>query len=97
MKDTDHHLRHPRSHLGDRASAQGTRLCARRDDQFGRGQNTVLGWSDPTFGHRSVSKVNGVAPAHEIPIPVDVLPAGAAGFWTKQVEDEVDSGEEGKN
>jgi hypothetical protein len=31
--------------------------CAWRDDQFGRGQNTVLGWSDPTFAHGSVAKV----------------------------------------
>ncbi len=64
MKDTDHHIRHPRDHLGDRASAQGTRGCAWRDDQFGRGQNTVMGWSDPTFGHGPVPKVMlGVAPA----------------------------------
>ena len=28
------------------------------DDQFGRGQNTVLGWSDPTLAHDSVAKVN---------------------------------------
>ena len=56
MKDKDHHMRHPRGHLGDRASAQGTRGCAWRDDQFGRGQNTVLGWSDPTFAHGSVAK-----------------------------------------
>src|SRR5207247_9154922 len=47
MKYKDHHTRHPRGHLGDRASAQGARGCAWRDDQFGRGQNTVLGWSDP--------------------------------------------------
>lgn len=58
MKDTDHHLSHSRRHIGDRASARGTRGCAWHDDQFGRGQNTVLGWSDPTFGHRSVPKVN---------------------------------------
>ncbi len=58
MKDTDHPIRHPRVHLGDRANAQGTRSCARRDDQFGRGQNTVLGWSDPTFAHGSVAKVS---------------------------------------
>jgi hypothetical protein len=44
MKDTDHHMRHPLGHLGDRASARGTKGCAWRDDQFGRGQNTVLGW-----------------------------------------------------
>ena len=41
MKYKDHHMRHPRGHLGDRASAQGTRGCAWRDDQFGRGQNPV--------------------------------------------------------
>jgi hypothetical protein len=58
MKDTDHHMRHPRGHFSDRASAKGTRGCAWRDDQFGREQNTVLGWSDPTFGHGSVPKVN---------------------------------------
>jgi len=56
-KHTDHHIRHPYGHLGDRASVQGTRGCAWRDDQFGRGQNTVLGWSDPTFAHGSVAKV----------------------------------------
>ena len=49
MKDTDHHIRHPRGHLGDRANAQRTRGCGWRDDQFGRWQNTVLGWSDPTL------------------------------------------------
>jgi hypothetical protein len=74
MKYKDHHMRHPRGHLGDRASAQGTRGCAWRDDQFGRGQNPVLGWSDPTFAHGSVAKVMlVVAPAHE-EIPSDVLP-----------------------
>ena len=51
MKDTDHHIRHSRGHLGDRASPQGTRGSEWRDDQFGRGQNTVLGWS----GMRSLS------------------------------------------
>jgi hypothetical protein len=28
------------------------------DDQFGRGQNTVLGWRDPTLAHDCVAKVN---------------------------------------
>ena len=56
MKDTNHRIRHRRGHCVDRASGQGTRGCAWRDDQFGRGQNTVLGWSDPTFGHDSVAK-----------------------------------------
>jgi hypothetical protein len=73
-------MRHPRGHLRDRASAQRTRGCAWRDDQFGRGQNTVLGWSDPTFAHGSVAKVTlGVAPAHD-EIPSDVLPACVAEF-----------------
>jgi hypothetical protein len=57
MKDTDHHMRHPRGHLADRTT-QGTRGCAWRDDQFGRGQNTLLGWSDPTFARDCVAKVN---------------------------------------
>jgi hypothetical protein len=57
MKDTNHHLRHPRGHLGARTSGQGTRGCAWPDDQFGRGQNPLLGWSDPTFAHGSVAKV----------------------------------------
>jgi hypothetical protein len=80
MKDTDHPIRHLRVHLGDRANAQGTRGCARRDDQFGRGQNPLLGWSDPTFTHGSVAKVMpGVAPAQG-EIPSDVLPARVAEF-----------------
>jgi hypothetical protein len=58
MKDIDNHMRHPHGYFSDRANAQGTRSCAWRDDQFGRGQNTVLGWSDPTFGHGSVPKVS---------------------------------------
>ncbi len=57
MRDADHPIRHFRFHPGDRASAQGTKGCAWRDDQFGRRQNTVLGWSDPTFAHGSVAKV----------------------------------------
>ena len=35
-----------------------------RDEEFGRGQNTRLGWNDPPFGTRCVAKVTrGVAPA----------------------------------
>jgi len=51
MKDDDHHMRHPRGHLGDRTSAEGTRGCAWRDDQFGRWENPVLGSqeSKPAF------------------------------------------------
>jgi len=66
MKYKDHHMRHPRGHLRDRASAQRTPGCAWRDDQFGCGQNTVLGWSDPTFAHGSVPKSDSwVAPAQQ--------------------------------
>src|SRR5713226_8799181 len=48
MKDIDHPVVHPRVHHGDRASAQRRRAYVYREDKFGRGQNTVLGWSDPT-------------------------------------------------
>ena len=90
MKDTDHHMRHDYGHLGDRASAHGTRGCAWREDQFGRGQDTVLGCSDPTLGHGSVPKVmHGVAPAHE-DISSNVLPACVARFQTKEVKKEGD-------
>ncbi len=58
MKDPDHPMRHTRGHHGGRASAQGTSRYAWRDDQFGRGQNPVLGWSDTIIAHGSVAKVN---------------------------------------
>jgi hypothetical protein len=64
MKDTDHPIRHPSSHHRIFVRIQSRRSCAWHDDQFGRGQNTGLGWSDPTFVHVSVPKViRGVAPA----------------------------------
>ena len=64
MKDTDHPIRHLSVHLGIFGRVRNRRSCAGRDDQFGRGQNTGLGWSDPTFVHVSVPKViRGVAPA----------------------------------
>jgi len=79
MKDTDHPMRHPGGHLGHRPSGQRTRGCAWRDDQFGRGQNAGMGWSDPAFGHGSVPKAMlGVAPAHK-EISSGVLPACVAG------------------
>ena len=28
-----------------------------RDEEFGHGQNTELGWNDPTFCHDCVAKV----------------------------------------
>ena len=64
MKDTDHPIRHPLRHPRIFGKARSRRSCTWHDDQFGRGQNTGLGWSDPTFVHVSVPKViRGVAPA----------------------------------
>jgi hypothetical protein len=64
MKDTDHPTRHPSVHPRIFGRVRSRRSCACDDDQFGRGQNTGLGWNDPTFVHVSVPKViRGVAPA----------------------------------
>jgi hypothetical protein len=64
MKDTNHPIRHPLRHPRIFGRVQSRRDCTRRNDQFGRGQNTGLGRSDPTFVHVSVPKViRGVAPA----------------------------------
>jgi hypothetical protein len=64
MKYTDHPVVHYSVHLRIFARVRRRRVRAWHDDQFGRGQNTGLGWSDPTFVHVSVPKViRGVAPA----------------------------------
>jgi len=64
MKDIDHPIRHPSRHPRIFGRVRRRRSCTWHDDQFGRGQNTGLGWSDPTFAHVSVPKViRGVAPA----------------------------------
>jgi hypothetical protein len=64
MKDTDHHILHPLRHPRIFGRVRRERGCTSRSDQIGRGQNTGLGWSDPTFVHVSVPKViHGVAPA----------------------------------
>ena len=64
MKDTVHPIVHFSVHPRIFGRVRSRRSCAWRDDQFGRGQNTGLGWSDPTFVHVSVPKViRGVAPA----------------------------------
>jgi hypothetical protein len=64
MKDTDHPIRHASVHLRILGRTRSRKPYAGRDDQFGRGQNTGLGWSDPTIVHVSVPKViRGVAPA----------------------------------
>src|SRR5580704_13341256 len=49
MKDTDHPIRHSLRHHRIFGRVRSKRSCASRNDQFGRGQNTGLGWSDPTF------------------------------------------------
>src|SRR6266849_5657717 len=85
-KDTDHPISHPWVHPAVRASARRRRGCIWRDDYFGRGQNTLLGGSDPTFAYGSVAKVMlGVAPVLK-EIPARVLPACVARIRTKQVK-----------
>ena len=65
VKDTDHPIVHFSVHVSISRRVRSRRSCACHDEQFGRGQNTGLGWSDPTFVHGSVPKViRGVAPAH---------------------------------
>ena len=64
MKHRVHPVVHPSVHPRISGRVRSERGCAGRDDQFGRGQHTGLGWSDPTFVHVSVPKViRGVAPA----------------------------------
>jgi hypothetical protein len=66
MKDIDHPIRHPSVHLRISRRVRNRRSCTCRDDQFGRGQNTGLGWGEPPFFFPffSVPKViHGVAPA----------------------------------
>ncbi len=64
MKDTVHPIVHFSVHRRIFGRVRTKRSCRWHDDQFGRGQNTGLGWSDPTFVHVSVPKViRGVAPA----------------------------------
>lgn len=54
MKDTNHPLRHPLRHHRIFGRVRRRTGCAWRDDQFGREQNTGLGWSDPTLDRKSV-------------------------------------------
>lgn len=64
MKNTDHPIVHFLVHRRIFGRVRSRRSCAWHHAQFGRGQNTGLGWSDPTFAHVSVPKViRGVAPA----------------------------------
>ncbi len=96
MKDKDHHIRHPRGHFGDRASAQGTRGCAWRDDQFGRGQNIWtrakhrVGLERPHFCTRFRAQSDSwVAPAQSVERGISlrrVLPTCPARIRTEQVK-----------
>ena len=52
-----HPLRHRSRHPMETRSCWEDKSCAWRDYQFGRGQNTALGSSDPTSAHHSVAKV----------------------------------------
>ena len=72
MKNDDHQMRHPRGHLGDRTSAKGTRGCAWRDDQFGRGQNTVLGWKAGEEGRNYVLQLR----LHHLLLLVNLISLG---------------------
>jgi len=64
MKCTVHHIVHFSVHLRIFGRVRNRRRCIGHDDHSGHGQNTGLGWSDPTFVHVSVPKViRGVAPA----------------------------------
>jgi hypothetical protein len=47
MKDTVHPPVHPSVHQRPRASVQTRRPCTSNGTQFGRVQNTELGWNDP--------------------------------------------------
>ena len=64
IRETDHPIVHSSVHLRLSRRVRSRRSCGSYNDQFGRRQNTGLGWSDPTFVHVSVPKVTrGVAPA----------------------------------
>jgi hypothetical protein len=88
MKDTDHPIRHLCVHLGNQASVRGRRGCASHDDQFGRGQNTALGWSDPTFAHGSVPKVSRGSLQPNTENFTGALPACLSRFYTTKVKEE---------
>jgi hypothetical protein len=49
MKDTDHPIRHPGVHLGDRASAQRSESYARENAQYGRGMAACWAGATPLF------------------------------------------------
>jgi hypothetical protein len=56
MKDTDHPIRHPRVHFGDRASAQRSESYARLNAQDGRGMAACWAGATPLFATGSWPK-----------------------------------------
>lgn len=57
MKDTDHCVRHRDVHQSNCASARNEKELSVVECSIWTRPGTVLGWSDPTFAHGSVSKV----------------------------------------
>lgn len=56
MKGAVHPSVYPSVHQHTCISVQTRRLCTSNSTQFGRGQNTVLGWSDPHFSGARAAK-----------------------------------------
>jgi hypothetical protein len=82
MQGLNHLSLHGWRHPGVTRSCWERKGCAWHDIQFGHGQNTRMGWSDPTFAHGSVAKLMlGVAPAQQ-----EFLSVRAIRIWTKQVK-----------
>ena len=80
MKYKDHHMRHRRGHLAIKQVPKGLVVAHGATNQFGRGQNTLLGWSDPTLARDSRAQSESwVAPAQ-------FLSVRAMRIWTKQVK-----------
>ena len=82
MQGLNHLSLHGSRHPGVTRSCWERKGCACHDIQFGHGQNTGLGWSDPTFGHDSVPKVNrgSLQPNKKIPS------VRAVRIWSKQLK-----------
>ena len=49
MKDTDHRIRHPRVHRGDRVNAEGSESYARQNSRDGRGMAPCWAGATPLF------------------------------------------------
>lgn len=58
MKDTNHPIRHPLRHPRIFGRVRRRTSCTRYGGQFGHGQNTGLGWSDPHFCARFRAQSN---------------------------------------